>query len=383
MKHTLLILAFLPSLGFAETITNGQTIDFLSASEDSELEYELSVPNRATHLEIVVQGGSGDVDLYVRADSRPTLTEYDCRPYYYGNTESCIFEVPQFSTYHITLRAYEDFAGVSLSVFYDPIDEDTDPRDETAPTDDIDQTAGATWSGFDSYYEDAIGQTGQALLDELHISAAFNHNRMSYSQVWDALRYTDEDEENPDNVILIYTGRSQSKQFTSSGNNHPDAWNREHSWPKSHGFPSRGDWAYTDIHHLRPTDASVNSARGNLDFDVGGTEISEAPGNYRDSDSFEPRDAVKGDVARMMFYMDVRYNGNDGTGTDDLVLVNFSQTRGGELGDLCTLYDWHVQDPVSEEEIRRHSRIVERQGNRNPFVDYPFWANEIWGQECD
>ena len=279
-------------------------------------------------------------------------------------------------SHYNTRHSNREVSGVSLSVTYEET-EDISPIEETEPA------TGATWSGFDSYYENAIGQTGQVLLDELQFLASLNHNRMSYSQVWDALRYTDEDEGNTDNVILFYSGRSQSKLFTSSGNNDPDAWNREHSWPKSHGFPGRGDWGYTDIHHLRPTDASVNSARGNRDYDVGGSEISEAPGNFRDSDSFEPRDAVKGDVARMMFYMDVRYNGNDGTGTDDLVLVDFSQTQGGELGDLCTLYDWHNQDPVSEEEIRRHSRIVERQGNRNPFVDYPNWAHEIWGQECE
>ena len=84
-------------------------------------------------------------------------------------------------------------------------------------------------------------------------------------------------------------------------------------WPKSHGFSASSLEAYTDIHHLRPTDISVNSSRGNLDFDNSDSPLSEAPANRVDSDSFEPRDAVKGDVARMVFYMDTRYEGSDAT----------------------------------------------------------------------
>jgi len=85
----------------------------------------------------------------------------------------------------------------------------------------------------------------------------------------------------------------------------------------------------------------------------------------------------------MMFYMDVRYNGNDSTGTGDLELVNYSGTSGSQLGDLCTLLTWHNQDPVSTDEISRHGRIVEEQGNRNPFVDYPAWANQIFDSSCN
>ena len=68
----------------------------------------------------------------------------------------------------------------------------------------------------------------------------------------------------------------------------------------------------TDLHHMKPEDASVNSDRGNKDFDNGGVQHPEATGCYYDSDSWEPRDAVKGDVARMIFYMEVRYEGDNG-----------------------------------------------------------------------
>ncbi len=355
----------------SSSLTNGQTVNNLQGAQGSETAFTINVPANAQNLSIATSGGSGDLDLHVRHGSPASTSSYDCRPYRSGNNETCTFSTPQTGTYHIMLRGYSAYSNASLTASFQTSGGGSG------------NNSGSTWDGFESYYATAIGLSGIQLVNALHNTAALNHNRMSYSQVWDALRYTDEDPNNTNNVILIYTGRSQSKTFTSSGNNNPDAWNREHSWPKSHGFPSSGDWAYTDIHHLRPSDASVNSARGNKDYDNGGSSISEAPGNFTDSNSFEPRDEVKGDIARMMFYMDVRYNGGDNTGTEDLVLVDHSNTSGSELGDLCTLLSWHNQDPVSDREITRHARIVERQGNRNPFVDYPAWANQIWDSACN
>ena len=116
---------------------------------------------------------------------------------------------------------------------------------------------------------------------------------------------------------------------------------------------------------------------------MGGSEISEAPGNRTDSDSFEPKDEVKGDVARMIFYMDVRYEGNDSSGTPDLSIANGMTSTGQPLlGDLCTLLSWHLQDPVSDWERRRNNRIFEWQTNRNPFIDNSTWASDIYASSC-
>jgi len=355
--------------GASQALNNGETLTGLSGADGSETRYHLDVPGDAENLVVAISGGSGDADLYLKYGTSPTTSSYDCRPYEAGNDETCSVATPQTGTYHLMVRGYNAFSNLSLTASYS--DGGSSGND------------GATWDGYETYYADAIGKTGSALTSALNEAAARNHSRMSYSQVWDALSYTDEDPNNSDNVILIYTGRSQDKDFSASGNNDQDAWNREHSWPKSHGFPSSGDWGYTDIHHLRPSDVSVNADRGNKDYDNGGSQISEAPGNYTDADSFEPRDAVKGDLARMMFYMDVRYDGNDGTGVGDLQLVNYTGTSGNNLGELCILYAWHQQDPVSQREIDRHARIVERQGNRNPFVDYPGWVDDIWGSQCN
>ena len=224
------------------------------------------------------------------------------------------------------------------------------------------------------YYDAANGKTGEALKTALH-TIIDDHTEISYSNVWGALRETDEDPANPNNVILLYTGRSQGKFTNGSGVND---WNREHVWAKSHGDFGTAMGAGTDLHHLRPTDASVNSSRGNLDFDNGGTQHSEALGNYYDSDSWEPRDTVKGDVARMLFYMAVRYEGD--SGEVDLELNN--QVNNGSApyhGKMSVLLEWHKEDPVDDNERRRNEIIYsDYQHNRNPFIDHPEWASAIW-----
>ena len=126
---------------------------------------------------------------------------------------------------------------------------------------------------------------------------------LTYDQVWTALKDTDQDPATANNVIEVYSGRSIAKSDNGGG---VDQWNREHVWAKSHGDFGTANGPGTDVHHLRPEDVTVNSTRGNLDFDNGGSAVAQCTGCLSDGDSFEPRDAVKGDVARMIFYMAVR-----------------------------------------------------------------------------
>jgi serine protease len=350
------------------TLQNGTAVTGLGAAAGAWLRYRIEVPAGATQLQVVSSGGTGALDMYVRRGAEPTSSAWDCRPLVVGNNETCTFSSPAAGSYFISLFGYRAFAGASLKATF------------TVPTP---PGGGSTWSGFEAYYPNAIGKTGAALRTALNEASGRNHRRMSYAEVWEALKYTDEDPANTNNVILLYTGRSQSKAYNASANSSdPDAWNREHVWPKSHGFPNEPQWAYTDVHHLRPADVSVNATRGNKDFDWGGSPIAEAPGNLTDIDSFEPRAAVKGDIARMVFYMAIRYEGNDATGVGNLELADAVSTSGNLLGKLCTLLSWHRQDPVSADEVRRHARIVERQGNRNPFVDYPAWGEQLFGGAC-
>jgi endonuclease I len=279
-------------------------------------------------------------------------------------------------------------------ITYDPEDQDLQrgtPSDHCAiavslefPAEgDGDDDEPSDTTDLDLLYAPAAGLEGEELKSVLHEIAQRGHSPLSYAEVWGALDFTDEDPDNPDNVILLYTGRSHPKPDKVSSALNPDhdddSWNREHVWPKSHGFPSEGQLAHTDIHHLRPTDVTCNSDRGNRDFDESDEAHPECASRI-DSDSFEPRDAVKGDVARMLFYIDVRYAGADGV--PDLALIDEVSRSGPLLGHLCTLLAWNEADPVDDLERRRHERLGEVQGNRNPFIDRPEFAVAIWGTAC-
>ncbi len=230
-----------------------------------------------------------------------------------------------------------------------------------------------------SYYDDTQNLWGADLKAALH-NIIDNHTELSYSGVWDALKDTDEDPNNANNVILLYTGWSYKKSDQNTGDQ--NGWNREHVWAKSHGDFGTSAPAGTDIHHLRPADVTVNSKRGSLDFDNGGTLYTDDDGPTEcryDGDSWEPRDEVKGDVARMMYYMVVRYEGDDTS--YDLELVDYTPSTSSKeplFGKQSTLYQWHRQDTVSDWERRRNDRIYNNwQHNRNPFIDYPAFASRL------
>jgi endonuclease I len=224
------------------------------------------------------------------------------------------------------------------------------------------------------YYAGAEGKTGAALKAALHTIIS-SQTKLTYDQVWTALKDTDQDPANSNNVIEIYSGRSIAKS-TNGGD--ADDWNREHVWAKSHGDFGTATGPGTDVHHLRPEDVSVNAARGNLDFDNGGTAVSQCSGCTADGDSFAPRAAVRGDVARMIFYMAVRYEGDDGFANLEL---NDSVGNGTApyIGKLSVLKAWAAADPPDAFEQRRNEVIYTTyQHNRNPFIDHPEWISSIW-----
>lgn len=232
------------------------------------------------------------------------------------------------------------------------------------------------------YYSSASGLSGEALKTALH-NIIDDHTEFSYDACTDILRDIDEDPLNSNNVICFYTGWSYPK--TSFGNGEYD-WNREHVWSKSHGGFGDNPPEGTDLFHLRPCDASVNSAKNNRDFDEGIVEYidnSGATGCYTDTDIWEPQDVFKGNVARAIFYMAVRYEGDNGE--QDLEMVNyvFSSPSGEPFyGNMDILMQWHEEDPVDSREQQRNDDIYYTyQGNRNPFIDHPEYAALIWDPE--
>jgi len=230
-----------------------------------------------------------------------------------------------------------------------------------------------------NYYSDTDGLYGTQLKLNLH-NTIKGHTRYPYTSsstdVWNILTQADKDPNNPNNVILIYTGFSVNGPQEYNGG---AGWNREHVWAKSHGFPNSSDTAYTDAHHLHAADISTNSARGNKDFDNGGNQYFDGgtvpTDNYTDSDSWEPRDQMKGDVARSMLYMTVRYENRY-----DLELVDYTGTSTGSVvfGKKSTLLEWNRLDPPDDFERRRNNVVFSFQHNRNPFIDHPEFADRIY-----
>lgn len=247
------------------------------------------------------------------------------------------------------------------------------------------------------YYAEAINLAGDDLKEALHQIIA-NHIPYPYTSsstdTWDILQDSDQDPENNNNILLVYTNRSQDKGYRDGSGNYSqyengngtqsNSWNREHIWPKSHGFPNQDDIAYRDVHNLKPCDRSVNASRGVKDFDNGGNNHDEALSCLTDFDSWEPADFVKGDVARILFYMVVRYDPgyNYYNETFDLELVDYTTPDNFDpiLGKLSTLLEWHVLDPVDDFEVNRNEVIYSYQQNRNPFIDHPELVDYIWGE---
>jgi len=252
-----------------------------------------------------------------------------------------------------------------------------------------------------NYYTTAENNSDANLKYELN-QIIDNHTIFTYTSsstdVWDILKETDKDPNNPDNVIMLYSGISINAAQEYNNNN---GWTREHVWAKSRGDFGTARGPGTDVHALRPLDGSTNSTRSNRAFNncTSCANVYDKWGNltgsFKDTNewSFEPRPEVKGDVARMIFYMAVRYEGYESFFTDDqgndvyldleLTETIFPNTDKAPLhGVLTTLLEWHRNDPIDSWEENRNDIIYYNyQNNRNPFIDHPELAEYIWGNK--
>ena len=185
-------------------------------------------------------------------------------------------------------------------------------------------------------------------------------------------------------VQLFYTRRIAQAGDWARGDriDDPDGWQREHLWPVSYGL--EGSLTEFDLHNVVPADASVNRARSNRYFDIAPARHEECGGCGAGSDTWEPPPEVQGDVARVMFYMDLRYNGNRPLGErePELSLSDRPDPLVGEFGRLSALQGWHRLDPISEEEVQRHEAVASHQGNRNLLVDSPVLMESAYGFSC-
>ena len=241
------------------------------------------------------------------------------------------------------------------------------------------------------YYDSAKNLSAEDLKHELN-QIIDNHTEFYYTSsatdVWDILKDTDKDPNNSDNVILIYSGISvNGAQEYNSAN----GWTRVHIWAKSRGNFGTSIGVGTDVHALRPLDNTTNIKRNNRSFNncTSYEDVIDKWGNTTGSKkdtndwTFEPRDEVKGDVARMIFYMAVRYEGLDNYANLELTETVLPQGDKQPLhGVLSTLLEWNRNDPVDAWEKNRNDIIYySYQNNRNPFIDFPELAEHIWGTE--
>lgn len=235
------------------------------------------------------------------------------------------------------------------------------------------------------YYDSASGLTGSALKNALH-NIIDDHTKLSYTPgVWTALREIDQDPSNSNNILDLYSNRSIPKTDQDGSSSATYVWNREHSFPKSFGFNYESWPPYTDVHHLFACEKNINSTRNNHYFDwaTGGTEyavVGTTDVNKLLGDAFEPWDGRKGDVARALFYMDTRYNG-DQSNEPDLSLDDGQPVTGEpHMAKISTLLEWHALDPVVQWDRRRnHLVYTNYQHNRNPYVDHPEYVCSVYG----
>ena len=222
------------------------------------------------------------------------------------------------------------------------------------------------------YYSSATG-TGSTLKGQLH-NIIDNHSSFSYGSARSILQDTDVDPNDPNRMLLVYNRVSLNVSAINPNGSIPgwdsgNSWNREHTWPKSRGVGTSGPDT-SDLHQLRPSNPSINSSRSNLNF--GGEYGAQSYGRLTDGGvtKWYPGDEDAGMIARQQFYMEVRYDGSDGS-TVNLNLGS-GNPSGNSLGDLDRLIEWHYLATPDDFELRRNDVIYDDyQGNRNPFIDRP------------
>jgi len=239
-----------------------------------------------------------------------------------------------------------------------------------------------------------LTKTGNDLFLELAGRIESTHSSIPYSSsstdVWDACRAADEDPDISSNVLLIYgyddtdgdvtTDRTRDKDSQDTGGT-TGTWNREHVFAQSKANPSFNTddpGPGTDVHGIRPADTQRNTSRSNKKFSNGSGVASYATSNG----GWYPGDEWKGDVARIVMYMYLRYHGDGSQISETNCLptnIGLGTVNSMDSNMIELFLTWNVEDPVSDFEANRNEVLAGIQMNRNPFIDNPYLATVIWG----
>lgn len=98
---------------------NSPVSNLAENSKSAEKAYIFEVPAGSKKLTVSISGGRGDADLYVKFGSKPSSSSFDCRPYKTGNVESCTISSPRAGVFHIVLKAYAPYSGVTLKAKFE------------------------------------------------------------------------------------------------------------------------------------------------------------------------------------------------------------------------------------------------------------------------
>ncbi len=245
----------------------------------------------------------------------------------------------------------------------------------------------------EGYYQSVNGKKSEALRQALH-SVIDNHTAIDYGNLEKYYAQTDLDE-NGHIKDMYSTCVFTINDANCSQSSVCQCWNKEHSVPSS--WFKKAANAYSDLFHVVPTDARVNNFRGNMPYGetnntgyiannshslghIGTSSFSGYSGTV-----FEPDDEYKGDFARNYFYMATRYTDVNFTQSGDAgkVFTFINGTSGFTTYAINLFLKWHRQDPVSQKEIDRNNAVYGIQHNRNPFIDYPYLVEYIWGDKKD
>lgn len=239
-------------------------------------------------------------------------------------------------------------------------------------------------NGTGTYYKTADGKSGQTLKTALW-NIIKSPNVVSYSGLKEAYKKTDTRSNGYlrdwySNITKYVPGSA----FVSSYNKEGDGYNREHLVPQS--WFSKASPMRSDIVHVVPTDGYINGRRGDYYLaDVGNVTYQSANGYSKlgscatpgySGTVFEPNDEIKGDIARIYFYMVTCYE-DKSTGWGN-VFTSYKYP-GLQQWYVDMLMQWSEQDPVDAVEIQRNNAVYDVQQNRNPFVDYPGLEQYVWG----
>ena len=251
---------------------------------------------------------------------------------------------------------------------------------------------GVVWAqgpnGSANYYQGADGLKGKALKTKLSSIISSGVTVISYKGLYDAYKKTDTRSDGYvrdwySNITNYRHGIDNKGNYSKEG----DMYNREHSVPQS--WFGDGN-IKSDIVHVLPTDGYVNNRRGNLPLGEVNNATYQSANGYSKLGScrtsgysgtvFEPNDEIKGDMARIYFYMITRYEGSCGSWGNS---VFTPQYPGLTQWTLDMMMRWSKDDPVDDREVERNNAVYETQHNRNPFVDYPGLEEYTWGTKMN